>query len=195
MTVLVFLSLSLSLGLSLHLMVSHLRSDHSPSHHSQHSHPSPQDTPLQKLVLRILLLVPLNSMNAFLSLVLSPSSSVYFTLLLRDGYEGLVMVSFLHLLLGYCSANPPQPLHFPQDLKVRLPPPACCWTLSPQAHPNYLAWVKVGVYQYLLSRICTTFVSLVSHSLGWYCPESMSYKAAHFYMTLWNGASMVRRFQ
>jgi hypothetical protein len=34
-------------------------------------------------------------------------------------------------------------------------------------------------------------VGLLSHSVGVYCPESMSFRAIHFYTTLLNGMSMV----
>jgi hypothetical protein len=167
--------------------------------------------PLQKLVLRILLLVPLNALNALLSVLLPPRDSVYFTLLLRDGYEGLVMVSFLHLLLGY-AAPPPSSysvarlspettthessslLPLSPSLSFRLPPPACFWTLHPARHPHFLRLSKLGIYQYLMSRIGTTFLGVSSHALGVYCPESMSLQALHFYTTLWNGVSMVLSF-
>ncbi|KAI8054589.1 organic solute transporter subunit alpha/Transmembrane protein [Syncephalis plumigaleata] len=127
----------------------------------------------QRYIIRICLMIPIYAIVSWLSYFYY-RQSVYYEVL-RDCYEAFVIASFFILLLQYLGDSAEEQAaavsaHW--ELK-RFPFPFNCISYSP-ASTHFLWGIKYGILQYTILKPITTLISMVSHLLGIYCPESYS---------------------
>lgn len=109
-------------------------------------------------------------------------------LLVRDCYEGVVLVSFFYLLLTYLSPDPVElsnifrtdGLSLEQDARLAAQgkPPGHWWfplgkvAWKPADGMYFLQFMKWTVLQYIVVRPVCTLAAVVLNYLGLYCEES-----------------------
>ena len=140
---------------------------------------------LQKYIVRILALVPLYTIESFLSLLLPPKSALYVETV-RDAYEAYVIYSFLYFLLEACGSElrlcnrlREKPVsygkhHAPLHLCLRQ------WRLGSE----YVARCKQGVLQYVIFKVACTIAILIMHHFDVYKEGSFSPTAGYVWMSL-----------
>lgn len=143
---------------------------------------------LQKYVIRILWMVPIYAINAWMGMQF-PSTSIYMDTL-RECYEAFVIYSFMKYLLNFLSrevdmdvlieCKPAQPHLFPL---CHLPP-------LPGGR-MFLHKVRHGILQYTVTRPITTIIALLSEMIGIYGEGSYSLTHTYVYLFLVNNASQM----
>jgi len=143
---------------------------------------------LQKYIVRILWMVPIYGMNAWLGMKF-PSASIYLDTL-RECYEAFVIYSFLKYLMNFLhretdmdivvECKPPQPHLFP-----------LCWFDPLPGGRLFLHKVKHGVLQYTVIRPITTTIALLSQMCGIYGEGSYSLGSTYIYLFLINNISQM----
>jgi hypothetical protein len=143
---------------------------------------------LQKYVVRILWMVPIYGMNAWLGMKL-PAASIYLDTL-RECYEAFVIYSFMKYLLNFLyremdmetmiECKPPQQHLFP-----------LCWLTPLPGGRRFLHKIKHGVLQYTIARPLTTIVALLSEMIGIYHEGSYSLGSTYLYLFLVNNISQM----
>jgi len=140
---------------------------------------------VQKFVVRILFMVPLYSVQSWLSLRFHGPARVYINLM-RDLYEAYVIQSFVYYLIELLGGEDRmadllsrKEAHFGSHGKVMskiLPR----WRMG----KDFLLKIKHGVLQYVVVKtvmtLLTTFVFLPS---GWYGEGTFSWNSAYVYIT------------
>ena len=129
----------LACAISIHLIVRHL-----------HTYTVPQ---YQKHIVRIVGMIPIYSLEAFLSLNLDPAAG-YDPLLeaIRDSYEAYVIYVFISLLLAYAGGD--HQLHLALELKQRMRHP---WPFANVFRPlqldaRFIRRCKQGVMQFVFAK-------------------------------------------
>jgi hypothetical protein len=121
-------------------------------------------------------------------------------ILLRDGYESIVLTGFFYLLLNYVSTDPDeQRLAFlkhgiskqadREAVKAGRKPSKWMFPLGfVKAKPSdglyFLQLMKWGVLQYCVIRPLTTLVSVILDYSGLYCEASWSPGWGHIYIVV-----------
>ncbi|KAI9193567.1 organic solute transporter subunit alpha/Transmembrane protein, partial [Polychytrium aggregatum] len=142
----------------------------------------------QKAYVRILAMVPMYAVCSWVSFRYY-KEAIYLNVM-RDCYEGFVVYSFYNLCLQYLGSTPAkQRERLARKSRQRLPPPMCCFYFDP-SHKHFLSLCKLGIVQYVVVRVTTTFFAVVLESMGMYCNESMSPMFGHFWTTLANAVAM-----
>jgi len=135
----------------------------------------------QKHIVRILLMVPIYSIDSWLSFRYY-WLSVYFDLI-RDCYEAIVIYEFYALLLEYTGGYMRMKAVFGLKSGFKLVAPLCCWTVSPKR--GLLRWLSRLTLQYVLVRPFMALVAIILQSRGMYCPGEISaYYAGYPWVTL-----------
>lgn len=143
---------------------------------------------LQRPITRILLMVPIYSICSLISYI-SIRNAVYINVI-RDAYEGFVVYNFFSLFLEYLGPNQQvRLLKLSQKVPHTMPPPACCFMYDPR-NVHFIGYCKLGVFQFVVVRLCTTVASLIMELFGVFCHGSMSMSHGNFYTTVANGLSM-----
>lgn len=120
---------------------------------------------LQRYIIRILLIVPIYSLNAWIAMIL-PVAALYLDSS-REVYESFVIYSFMKYLLNF--------LHYDTNLQQyinhKLPPkhifPFCCLP-SCVGGKSFMLRCKHGILQYVVIRPITTLIAFVSQIFGFY---------------------------
>ncbi|CAL1273079.1 unnamed protein product [Larinioides sclopetarius] len=141
---------------------------------------------LQRYIIRILWMVPIYALNAWLALSF-PKTGIYLDTC-RECYEAYVIYNFMIFLLNF--------LHFEMDMSSTLetrPPvkyifPLCCFPPCP-AGKYFIQACKHGILQYTVIRPITTLVSLITELLGVYGEGKFSPTCAYPYVVAINNAS------
>ncbi|XP_054721919.1 transmembrane protein 184C-like [Uloborus diversus] len=141
---------------------------------------------LQRYIIRILWMVPIYALNAWLALTF-PSTSIYLDTC-RECYEAYVIYNFMIFLLNF--------LHYEMDLGSRLdsrPPvkyifPLCCFPPCPGGQ-YFIDACKHGILQYTVIRPVTTLISLISELCGVYGEGEFSAKYTYPYIVAVNNLS------
>ena len=143
---------------------------------------------LQKYVVRILCMVPIYGMNAWLGMKL-PRASIYLDTL-RECYEAFVIYSFMKYLLNF--------LYREMDMEVMIEcKPAqqhlfpFCWFPPLPGGRIFLHKIKHGILQYTIVRPLTTIVALLSQLMGIYHEGSYSLASTYLYLFLVNNISQM----
>ncbi|KAJ3276064.1 hypothetical protein HDV01_006234 [Terramyces sp. JEL0728] len=143
---------------------------------------------LQRPITRILLMVPIYSVCSLTSYI-SIKNAVYIDVI-RDAYEGFVVYNFFSLFLEYLGPNQQSRLLIlSQKVPHTMPPPACCFMYDPR-NVHFIGYCKLGVFQFVVVRLCMTVTAMVMELLGVFCHGSMSLSHGNFYTTVINGLSM-----
>ncbi|KAJ3268873.1 hypothetical protein HDV01_002131 [Terramyces sp. JEL0728] len=71
----------------------------------------------------------------------------------------------------------------------RLPFPFLCFSFNP-GDRRFIGYCRAGVVQYIIVRTVFTVISLIAEWMGKFCPDSNSYRYAHFYYQVFTAASV-----
>ncbi|KAG8230109.1 hypothetical protein J437_LFUL007653 [Ladona fulva] len=113
---------------------------------------------LQKHVIRILWMVPIYALNAWLGLVF-PVASIYLDSM-RECYEAYVIYNFMAYLLNYLNSEYNLEANLAMKPQMNHIFPLCC--LEPwEMGSEFVHMCKHGILQYTVVRPCTTIVSFI----------------------------------
>ncbi|VVC91698.1 transmembrane protein 184C [Leptidea sinapis] len=141
---------------------------------------------LQKHIIRILWMVPIYALNAWIGLEF-PEQSIYVDSL-RECYEAYVIYNFMKYLLNYL--NDGNDLEASLELKPQVFHifPLCC--LAPwEMGSEFIHNCKHGILQYTLVRPLTTVISMICELNGVYGESDFSAGVAFPYMIAINNLS------
>ncbi|KAJ5689076.1 hypothetical protein N7462_003468 [Penicillium macrosclerotiorum] len=147
----------------------------------------------QRHIIRILWMVPIYSLVAWLS-ILFYNDSVYFEVI-GNCYEAFCIAAFFSLMCHYIAPD----VHSQKDYFRGIQPKAWLWPLSwfqkwkccgaqrgawrnPRSGLTWFNVVWVGVYQYCVIRVLMTIVAVATQAGGRYCEESLSPAFAHVWV-------------
>ncbi|XP_047120802.1 transmembrane protein 184C [Schistocerca piceifrons] len=141
---------------------------------------------LQKHIIRILWMVPIYALNAWIGL-LCPQQSIYYDSL-RECYEAYVIYNFMTYLLNYLNAEMDLEANLELKPQVHHIFPLCC--LGPwEMGWEFIHMCKHGILQYTVVRPLTTFISFICELNGVYNEGEFRADAAFPYMIAINNFS------
>ncbi|KAJ5543822.1 hypothetical protein N7494_005101 [Penicillium frequentans] len=149
----------------------------------------------QRHIIRILWMVPIYSIVAWLSIMFY-NDSVYFEVI-GDCYEASAIASFFSLLCAYIAPD----LHSQKDYFRGIQPKPWVWPLNwfqkwawcgakrgawrnPRSGLTWFNVIWVGVFQYCLMRVLMTFVAVATQATGRYCEETLSPAFAYIWVVV-----------
>ncbi|KAL7741900.1 hypothetical protein ACLKA6_012114 [Drosophila palustris] len=141
---------------------------------------------LQKHIIRILWMVPIYALNAWIGLFF-PKHSIYVDSF-RECYEAYVIYNFMVYLLHYLNLN--MDLEATMQYKPQVPHffPLCCirpWIMGREFIHN----CKHGILQYTVVRPITTFISVICELCGVYGEGEFAGNVAFPYIVTINNIS------
>ncbi|XP_017042754.1 transmembrane protein 184C isoform X1 [Drosophila ficusphila] len=141
---------------------------------------------LQKHIIRILWMVPIYALNAWIGLFF-PKHSIYVDSL-RECYEAYVIYNFMVYLLNYLNLG--MDLEATMEYKPQVPHffPLCCmrpWVMGREFIHN----CKHGILQYTVVRPITTFISVICELCGVYGEGEFAGNVAFPYIVVVNNIS------
>ncbi|KAK0159660.1 hypothetical protein PV327_010753 [Microctonus hyperodae] len=113
---------------------------------------------LQKYIIRILWMVPIYGVNAWLGLIY-PSGSIYVDSL-RECYEAYVIYNFMMFLLAYLNADHQLAHRLELSPQIKHMFPLCClpdWQMGRE----FVHMCKHGILQYTVVRPLSTLISFI----------------------------------
>ncbi|XP_045459527.1 transmembrane protein 184C [Melitaea cinxia] len=141
---------------------------------------------LQKHIIRILWMVPIYALNAWIGLEF-PEQSIYMDSL-RECYEAYVIYNFMKYLLNYLNSGNDLEAVLETKPQVYHIFPLCCmapWEMGREFVHN----CKHGILQYTLVRPVTTVISMICDLCGVYGESDFSPNVAFPYMIAINNLS------
>jgi hypothetical protein len=143
---------------------------------------------LQKYIVRILWMVPIYSMNAWVALVL-PKLGVYLDVC-RETYEAFVIYSFMKYLLNYLhyDLNLQQTIDYKPGVNHLFP---FCFFGSTSGGRLFLHRCKHGILQYVVVRPLTTLLAVISQLFGVYGEGEYDLYKTYIYLLFVNNISQI----
>ncbi|KAJ8676522.1 hypothetical protein QAD02_012309 [Eretmocerus hayati] len=141
---------------------------------------------LQKYIIRILWMVPIYAVNAWLGLVY-PEGSIYVDSI-RECYEAYVIYNFMMFLFAYLNADHQLEHRLELGPQVRHMFPLCClrdWEMGYE----FVHMCKHGILQYTAVRPITTLISFICELNGVYGEGEFSGDVAFPYIVAVNDFS------
>ncbi|KAJ6007679.1 hypothetical protein N7540_011655 [Penicillium herquei] len=155
----------------------------------------------QRHIIRILWMVPIYSIVAWLS-ILFYNDSVYFEVI-GDCYEAFAISSFFSLLCAYIAPD----LHSQKDYFRGIQPKPWVWPLNwfqkwaccgskrgawrnPRSGLTWFNVIWAGVFQYCIIRVLMTIVAVATQATGRYCEESLSPAFAYIWVVVIESVSV-----
>lgn len=141
---------------------------------------------LQKYIIRILWMVPIYAVNAWLGLVY-PEGSIYVDSL-RECYEAYVIYNFMMYLLAYLNADHQLEHRLELSPQVHHMFPLCClpdWEMGRE----FVHMCKHGILQYVVVRPISTLISFICELSGVYEEGEFRADVAFPYMIALNNLS------
>ncbi|KAH8334082.1 hypothetical protein KR059_006474 [Drosophila kikkawai] len=141
---------------------------------------------LQKHIIRILWMVPIYALNAWIGLFF-PKHSIYVDSL-RECYEAYVIYNFMVYLLNYLNLNMDLEATMEYKPQVQHFFPLCCmrpWVMGREFIHN----CKHGILQYTVVRPITTFISVICELCGVYGEGEFAGNVAFPYIVVVNNIS------
>lgn len=141
---------------------------------------------LQKYIIRILWMVPIYAVNAWLGLVY-PEGSIYVDSL-RECYEAYVIYNFMMYLLAYLDADRQLEHRLEISPQVHHMFPLCClpdWEMGRE----FVHMCKHGILQYTAVRPITTLISFICELNGVYGEGEFRKDVAFPYLVALNNLS------
>lgn len=146
---------------------------------------------LQAQIVRIIIMVPLYSIEAFMSITYVKHSYVFQTI--REIYEAYVIYCFMRFLLS-CFGDVKGVLLAERLTKM----PAAmgyhkfpyCWLPAWQMGPDFLKRCKVGVFQFVVVRFVLSVLVLLLTIVGCYEEGNYSVSSVYLWVTLLSCVSM-----
>ena len=161
----------ISICISCYTLYGHLRNYNIPSH--------------QKLICRLLLLVPVYSTLSLLSMTNEPSAIVFGTL--RDCYEAYVIYTFFSLLMTYLGGDAVlgEWLELQGHVKhvwwvTRVFPSKRYMSLGPE----FLVWVRKGVLQFVFVKPIMSLLALFFSFYGLYHEGRFVFNDSYVYISI-----------
>jgi len=154
--------------------------------HIKHNH----HALLRKYVVRILLMVPVYSIESWFALYNSRSALGKYLVLLRDTYESVVIYSFFMMLLSLLGGE--------RCLSRRLESrggvvthifPAYYWWDDWPLNKSFVTRTRDGTLQYCIIKPAVALVQFISDEFGILGEGSLSLSSVHLYTTLINNVS------
>lgn len=144
---------------------------------------------LLRHIIRILWMVPIYALDAWLALKF-PSKAIYFDTL-RECYEAYVIYNFLAFLLNYLRHEYPN-LGFVVEQKPQVHhlPPFCClkpWTMG----RCFVDRCRHGALQYTVVRPIMTAVALICELAGVYDEGNFGFRRGFLYVAIINNLSQI----
>lgn len=143
---------------------------------------------LQRYIIRILLIVPIYSLNAWIAMIL-PAAALYLDSS-REVYESFVIYSFMKYLFNY--------LHYDTNLQQYIshkPAPShmfpLCFLPRCVGGRIFMLRCKHGILQYVVIRPITTFIAFISQIFDFYGEQNYNPFSGNTYPVLFliNNAS------
>lgn len=143
---------------------------------------------LQRYIIRILLIVPIYSLNAWIAMIL-PAAALYLDSS-REVYESFVIYSFMKYILNF--------LHYDTNLQQYIshkPAPGhlfpFCFLPTCVGGRIFMLRCKHGILQYVVIRPITTFIAFISQIFGFYGEQNYNPFSGNTYPVLFliNNAS------
>ncbi|XP_014209157.1 transmembrane protein 184C [Copidosoma floridanum] len=141
---------------------------------------------LQKYIIRILWMVPIYAMNAWLGLVY-PESSIYVDCI-RECYEAYVIYNFMNYLFAYLNSDSQLTHRLEMAPQVHHMFPLCClpdWEMGGE----FVHMCKHGILQYTAVRPITTLISFICELNNVYGGGEFTWDVAFPYMIAINNLS------
>lgn len=141
---------------------------------------------LQKHIIRILWMVPIYAINAWLVL-LYPKESIYMDSV-RECYEAYVIYNFMKFLLNYLNAEMDLEANLEVKPQVKHIFPLCClsdWEMGRE----FVHICKHGILQYTVVRPLTTAISVICEITGVYGEGEFKGNVAYPYLLAANNLS------
>ncbi|XP_037807293.1 transmembrane protein 184C isoform X3 [Lucilia sericata] len=141
---------------------------------------------LQKHIIRILWMVPIYALNAWIGLFF-PKHSIYADSL-RECYEAYVIYNFMVYLLNYLNLGMDLEATMMYRSQVHHFFPMCCirpWTMGREFIHN----CKHGILQYTVVRPITTFIAVICELCGVYGEGTFAGNVAFPYIVVINNIS------
>ncbi|MES1911045.1 MAG: hypothetical protein MHM6MM_009665 [Cercozoa sp. M6MM] len=147
-----------------------------------------QNPVMRKHVLRILLMVPVYALQAWLGLRF-PSSAIVFDTL-RDLYEAFVMYSFFLMLVEFVGGEPLLARALQEFPIVRHIFPLRCvtpWRMGDE----FLAKNKLGILQYVPVKLLCAALTLILSLAGAYTDGALKFNDGYLYVALLTNCSQM----
>ncbi|KAK9876660.1 hypothetical protein WA026_014035 [Henosepilachna vigintioctopunctata] len=141
---------------------------------------------LQKHIIRILWMVPIYAVNAWLGLV-NPKNALYVDSL-RECYEAYVIYNFMRYLLNYLNMEMDLEASLEVKPQVKHIFPLCClpdWKMGRE----FVQTCKHGILQYTVIRPTTSIIAVLCHLAGIYGGGEFRLGAAYPYILVVNNLS------
>lgn len=140
----------------------------------------------QRLIVRIVLMVPIYAIDSFLSLVFVKQSILFDVP--RDCYESFVIYNFMALLVDYMGGEEAAQQFLARQLPLKHSFPCTC--LGYHTMKDFLSTCKVCVLQYSLVKPITAILTLAFHWAGLYKPGDFALDSARFWICVINNSSV-----
>lgn len=144
---------------------------------------------LQKYIIRILWMVPIYALNAWLALRFKEIAIYLDTI--RECYEAYVIYNFMAYLLSYLWTQHPQlQIALSRKPQQKHIIPFCClppWKMG----KNIIQNCKHGVLQYTIVRPVTTAIALICELNKKYDEGDFNFKSAWSYLVIFNNISQI----
>lgn len=141
---------------------------------------------LQKYIIRILWMVPIYALNAWLALT-SPSIGIYLDTC-RECYEAYVIYNFMIFLLHFLRCEMDLDIMIHDRAPVKHIFPCCCLKSCPGGR-DFIQACKHGILQYTVIRPLTTITSLICELAGVYGEGKFVPNGAYPYILAINNIS------
>lgn len=141
---------------------------------------------MQKYIIRILWMVPIYALNAWLVLT-SPKIGIYLDTC-RECYEAYVIYNFMVFLLNFLRYEMELDITIEEKPAVKHLFPCCCLKPCPGGR-DFIQGCKHGILQYTVMRPLTTITSLICELSGVYGEGKFVPNAAYPYIVAINNIS------
>lgn len=143
---------------------------------------------LQKYIVRILWMVPIYSMNAWIAMVV-PKAGVYLDVC-REAYEAFVIYSFMKYLLNYLhyDLNLQQTIDYKPGVRHLFP---FCFLGTTSGGRLFMHRCKHGILQYVIVRPLTTLLALSSQVFEVYGEGEYDLSKSYLYLLVINNISQI----
>lgn len=143
---------------------------------------------LQKYIVRIIWMVPIYSMNAWVALVL-PQAGVYLDVC-REAYEAFVIYSFMKYLLNYLhyDLNLQQSIDYKPGVRHLFP---FCFLGTTSGGRLFMHRCRHGILQYVVVRPITTLLAVFSQIFNIYGEGEYDLGKMYIYLLIINNISQI----
>lgn len=143
---------------------------------------------LQKYIVRILWMVPIYSMNAWIAMVV-PQTGVYLDVC-REAYEAFVIYSFMKYLLNYLhyDLNLQQTIDYKPGVRHLFP---VCFLGTTSGGRLFMHRCKHGILQYVVVRPLTTLLAVFSQLFNVYGEGEYDLSKTYIYLLVINNISQI----